>query len=128
MIRFLINVAIFLASAALGLWLASLILGEDFSLPAAALIYATVIFAIIQALLSPFFFKMTARYANALIGGVGLVATFFSLWITTLIVSDFSISGASTWIIATLIVWLVTALATWVLPLIFLKNRRAEKA
>ena len=33
------------------------------------------------------------------------------------------ITGVQTWILATLIVWLVTALATLFLPMIFIRNK-----
>ena len=127
MIRFLINAAIFLGSAVLGLWLADVVL-EDFSLSFSSLLIAAIIFAVIQAILSPFFFKMTSTHAGAFLGGVGLISTFVSLWLTSLIVDDLSVTGGwTTWLFATLIVWLVTAFATWLLPLIFLRNRRQER-
>ena len=127
MIRFLINAAIFLGSAVLGLWLADIIL-EDFELSLSSLLIAAIIFAVIQAILSPFFFKMTSAHAGAFLGGVGLISTFVSLWLTSLIVDDLSVTGGwTTWLFATLIVWLVTAFATWLLPLIFLRNRRQER-
>lgn len=122
MIRFLIYAAIFLGSAALALWLTGIVL-EDFSITLEALIVAAVIFAVIQALLSPFILKMTARYASAFIGGVGLLSTFIALWLTSIFVDGLEITGgAVTWVLATLMVWLITALATWVLPMIFIKK------
>ena len=126
MIRFLFNLAIFIGSAALGLWLTTIILGDEFSLPAAALLTATLIFAVIQAILSPFFVKATN--GGAFLGGVGLISTFVSLWLTTLIVDSFVISGGwTTWLAATVIVWLITAAATWIFALIFIRNRREER-
>ena len=128
MIRFLFNVLVFLGSAALGLWLTAIILGDDFSLPAAALLTATLIFALIQAILSPFFVKATSASGGAFLGGVGLISTFVSLWLTTLIVDSFTISGGwTTWLAATVIVWLITAFATWLLALIFIKRRREAR-
>jgi hypothetical protein len=125
MVRFLINVAIFFGSALLALWLADMIL-EDFTLGyPMGLVVAAVIFALIQAILSPLILKMTAKYANALVGGVGLISTFVALWLTTIITGDegLNISTAMAWLLGTLIVWLITAIAGWVLPLIFLRNR-----
>jgi hypothetical protein len=37
------------------------------------------------------------------------------------------ISGAMTWVLATLIVWLSTALATWILVRMFIKNLRENR-
>jgi len=56
------------------------------------------------------------------------VSTFIALLISEVIFDGFTITGVSTWIFATLIVWIVTMLGAWLLPLIFLKraadNRR----
>lgn len=123
MIRFLIRVLIFLASAALGLWVASLLL-DDFEITVTGFVTAVVLFAIAQSILSPFILKMSMRYATAFTGGVGLVSTFVALWIATLIGDGLSITGVSTWVIGTLIVWLVTAIATLLLPLWWLKERK----
>ncbi|MDN4473418.1 phage holin family protein [Demequina zhanjiangensis] len=123
MVRFILNAVIYLGSAALGLFVASLVLGSDFTLPPAALLLATVFFAVFQLILSPFIFKMTHKYASALTGGVGLVSTWVALLLTSMFVGDFDISGGiSTWLAAIVIVWLVTAIATWVLPMFLLKE------
>ncbi|WP_062137092.1 phage holin family protein [Demequina aestuarii] len=123
MIRFLIRVLIFVASAALGLWVASLLL-EDFEITVSGFVTAVVVFAIAQSILSPFILKMSMRYANAFTGGVGLVSTFVALLIATLVGDGLEITGVTTWVIGTLIVWLVTAIATLLLPLWWLKERR----
>ncbi|WP_062381262.1 phage holin family protein [Demequina pelophila] len=125
MVRFLVSAAIFLGSAALGLWITAMVL-DGFTITATGLVVATVIFAVLQSLLSPFILKMTAKYASAFTGGVGLVSTFVSLLLTSLLADDLQIDGVSTWVFATVLVWLVTALATLLLPLIFLRNQ-AEK-
>ena len=49
---------------------------DGFTIDFVALATATVIFAIAQSLLAPFVFKMTRKYANAFIGGVGSVRCF----------------------------------------------------
>ncbi|MFW2513730.1 hypothetical protein ACNI3K_08110 [Demequina sp. SO4-13] len=127
MVRFLIRVAIFVVSAALGLWVASLLL-EDFEITLSGFVIAVAIFAIAQSLLQPFILKMSMRYANAFTGGVGLVSTFVALLIATLVGDSLEISGVSTWVMGTLVVWLVTAIATLLLPLWWLKDRKNAKA
>jgi len=121
MIRFLIRAAIFLGSAALGLWVASLAL-QDFILTWQGFVLTVVLFAGVQSILAPFIAKMTARNAPAFLGGVGLLSTFVSLLIASIISNGLVITGWQTWILATLIVWLVTALATFLLPMIFLRE------
>lgn len=121
MVRFLISAVIFLGSAALGLWVASLVL-EDFVLTWQGFLVTVLVFAAAQSVLSPFIAKMTARSAPAFLGGIGLVSTFVALLIASLIGDGLEISGWQTWVLATLIVWLVTALATVLLPLIFVRK------
>ena len=125
MIRFLIRIAIFFGSALLALWVTDLLL-EDFTLGyPQGLIIAAVIYALIQGILSPLIFKITAKSASALMGGIGLISTFVALWLTWLFTADdvLDIEGTTGWLLSTLLVWLITAIAGWVLPLIFLKNR-----
>jgi uncharacterized membrane protein YvlD (DUF360 family) len=124
MIRFLIRIAIFFGSALVALWVTDLIL-EDFTLGyPEGLIVAAVIYALLQAILAPLIFKVAAKNASALMGGVGLISTFVALWLTTIFTGDdgLNISGATAWLLGTLLVWLITAVAGWVLPLIFLKK------
>jgi hypothetical protein len=65
---------------------------------------------------------MAMQHAEALQGGSALVTTFVALVITSLISDGLEISGAVTWILATVIVWLGSVLAGVILPLIFLKD------
>jgi hypothetical protein len=58
----------------------------------------------------------------AFLGGVGLVSTFVALLIASVVASGLVITGWQTWLLATLVVWLVTALATVTLPLLFLRR------
>jgi hypothetical protein len=76
-----------------------------------------------QSVLAPFIAKMANRYAPAFLGGIGLLSTFVALLLATLIGHGLSISGVATWVLASLIVWLVTALATFVLPALVLKQK-----
>lgn len=123
MIIFLIRVAIFLGSAALGLWVTSLVV-DGFSLSAAGFATAVVVFTVAQAILSPFIAKMTRKYANAFLGGVGLVSTYVALLVAMALTGGLEISGgAATWIAAVVLVWLITAVATLLLPIAFLRKR-----
>ena len=125
MISFLIRAAIFLGSAAVGLLVASLIL-SGFSAPTSGFIVAVVIFAIAQSVLAPFIATVAKRHAPAFLGGIGLVSTFVAL-VGASLFSNLSISGVSAWILGTVVVWLVTALATLVLPLLFVRKKVQEK-
>jgi len=127
MVRFLIRLVINLATAALALWITSLVLPDNFSISISALLIAAVIFAVLQAILAPFIFNMARKYASFLLGGVGLVSTLLALLITSLLVEGLVITGLSGWIVGTLVVWLITAIGGWILGLIFLKKKAAAE-
>lgn len=122
MIRFLLRIAVFLGSSAIGLLVASLIV-PGVTLRPLGFLTAVVIFTVAQAILSPFFLKMASRYASAFLGGIGLVSTLAALVLASLFSSGISILGIGSWIAATVIVWLVTAIATLVLPVLVLKKK-----
>jgi hypothetical protein len=121
-IRFLLRIAVFLGSSAIGLLVASLIV-PGVTLRPLGFLTAVVIFTVAQAILSPFFLKMASRYASAFLGGIGLISTLAALVLASLFSSGISIRGIGSWIAATVIVWLVTAIATLVLPVLVLKKR-----
>jgi hypothetical protein len=129
-LTFLIRALIFLVSAALGLIAADLLLPgfylhwNDWW----GIVLAVVIFAVLQSILAPWLLKVTRRHANALIGGIGLLSTFVALLIAVLIpAAGIGIDGPVAWIIGTLIVWLVTALASWLLPPLFIKDKVQQR-
>jgi MFS family permease len=126
MIRFLIRAAIFVASAALGLLFAAWLLPEV-SLTLEGFLIGVVVFALAQSILAPFLAKMAARNAPAFLGGIGLVSTFVALLVASLITGGLTISGWRAWVLGTMIVWLVTALATFLLPLIFLRKKVSDR-
>ncbi len=127
MIRFLVRLAIYLGSAALALWVTSLVL-VDFDVTFTGLVLTSAIFAVVQSAVGWLLHAMTHTYARVLGGGVGLVTAFVSLLVTTSLRSGLTITGFTTWILATLIVWLLTALAGWLLPLIFLRKGAKGRA
>ena len=114
--RMLVRVALSLGSVAVALLVAWLLLGADFRLTVLGFLTAVVVFSVAQVAVSPVVDKLARRYAEPLLGGVGLISTFIALLVATLLSGGLRIHGVSTWIAATLIVWLVTALATLVVP------------
>ncbi len=130
MITFFIRAAIFVVSAALGLIAADLIL-PGFHIDWSdwwGFVLAVVIFAVIQSVLAPWVFKMTRRHAPALLGGIGIISTFVAIVIVVLIPqAGLTISDPVAWFLAPVIVWIVTALATWLLPPLFIKKKVAER-
>ena len=116
--RLLVNLVVFLGSAAIGLLIAAVVL-DNFSITATSFIVDVVIFAVLQLVLS----RLIPRHV--VLGAVGLASTFVALLLTNLISSGLAIKGVGTWILATLIVWAVTMLATWALSRWIRPNRAA---
>jgi hypothetical protein len=121
-IRFLLRTAIFLGSSAIGLLVAAWLI-PGVSVSVSGFITAVVIFTVAQAILSPFFLKMASRYASAFLGGIGLVSTLAALILASVFTNGLSIRGIGSWVAATVLVWLVTALATLLLPMLLLKKK-----
>ena len=130
MITFLIRAMIFLVSAAVGLIVADLVL-PGFHIDWTdwwGFVLAVVIFAVIQSVLAPWVFRLTRRHAAPLLGGIGIISTFLAILIVVLIPdAGIGISEPLAWVLAPVIVWIVTALATWLLPTVFLKKEVAQR-
>lgn len=122
MIAFLIRAAIFVVAAALGLLVAAALF-DDVEVTAGGFVVTVLVFAILQSVLTPWIASMAQKYARAFMGGVGLVSTFVALLVASLVGDALTIRGVSGWVLATLVVWLVTALATVLLPVVLLKKR-----
>lgn len=124
MIRLLIRTLVFFASAAVGLLVAAAVL-DDVEVTAGGFLLVVAIFAILQTVIAPFLARVAAKNASALLGGIGLIATFVALLAASTFGDALTIrGGVTTWIAATVIVWLATALATLLLPLVLLKKAR----
>jgi hypothetical protein len=121
-IRFLLRTAIFLGSSAIGLLVAAWLI-PGVSVSVSGFITAVVIFTVAQAILSPFFLKMASRYASAFLGGIGLVSTLAALILASVFTNGLSIRSIGSWVAATVLVWLVTALAALLLPMLLLKKK-----
>ncbi len=126
MIRFLFHVLINLVTAAVGLLLAAWLV-PGVTLQLAGFIVATLVFAFAQGILGPFVFNVARQYASPILGGIGLVTTLIALFVASFFQGGLEIRGVSAWVLATLIVWIVTALGGWILGAIFLKNRSARR-
>ena len=122
MIRFLLRLVVFLGSSAIGLLVAALLV-RGVTVRPLGFIIAVVVFTVAQAILAPFFLKMASRYASAFLGGIGLVSTLAALVLASVLTDGLSITGIGSWVAATVVVWLITALATLLLPMLILKKK-----
>lgn len=129
MLRVLIRAAIFLASAAVGLYVATLMVPE-MSIGWRSFIVVVVVFAVLQSVLAPFITKVAVKNASALVGAAGLLSTVVALLITSVLLDGLTIrGGVGPWIYASVVVWIVTMVAALLLPLVAVKRgaRAAEE-
>jgi uncharacterized membrane protein YvlD (DUF360 family) len=123
MIRLIVRTGIMLVANAVGLIVASLVF-DGFDIDVTAFIFAVIIFTVAVALMTPFLASTFRRGGSSskMLGGVALIATFVALVITDIFSDGLSISGIGTWIGATVIVWLASLLAVFILPYLGLKK------
>jgi len=129
-ITLLFRALMYLVSAGLGLIAADLLL-EGFQIEWDkwwGFVVCIVIFAILQSVLAPWVSRMTDRYAPVLMGGIGIFSTLISLVIVVLLpIGGLRIVDLSGWLLGSVIVWLITALGSVLLPLVFLR-KKVDKA
>ncbi len=129
MITLLYRTLTYLVSAGIGLIVADLVL-PGFQIQWDkwwGFVICIVIFAILQSILSPLIVRLADRYAPVLMGGIGVFSTLVALIVVVLLpIGGLRIIDITGWLLGALIVWLISALGTVLLPLIFLR-RDAEQ-
>lgn len=126
MFRLLAILTLQVISTAVGLLLASKIL-DGFDISLSGYVVSVLFFVAVSFILEPLILKLAIQYIPALRGGIALVTTLVSLILTTIFTDGLQISGLSTWILASLVVWLCILLASVILPL-FLFKKTLSKA
>jgi hypothetical protein len=125
MARLLARTVIELVASAIGLIVAAWLL-DGVTLNASGFLVAVAVFTAAKVILGPLVFKLSFKYARALTGGIALVTTFVGLLITTWLTSGLTITGASSWVMATIVVWLFTVIAILLLPMVIFKKLLAS--
>jgi len=129
-ITLLFRTLIYLVSAGIGLIVADLVL-PGFQIQWDkwwGFVICIVIFAILQSILSPWITKLADRYAPVLMGGIGIFSTLVALIVVVLLpIGGLRIVDVTGWLLGSVIVWLISALGTVLLPLIFLKREVKER-
>jgi hypothetical protein len=127
-IRLIVRTVIVLLGNAVGLIVASLVF-DDFEIDVTGFIVSLIIFTLAVALLTPFLESVLRRNrsSSAALGGVALISTFAALVVTDLVSDGVSISGVGTWIGATVVVWVASLLAVFILPFLGLKRYLDER-
>ena len=119
-----------LAASVLGIALGIIVsagLLDDFEITTAGVFWATILFWIIHIIVQFLALRVLIRQPSiALAGLLALASTIISLIVVNLIVDGISISGAGTYVFATVIIWLCTAIADMVGTRL-IRNRRRER-
>ena len=130
MITLLFRTVMYLASAGIGLIVADLVL-PGFQIQWDrwwGFVICIVIFAILQSILSPWIAKIADRYAPVLMGGIGIFSTLVALIVVVLLpIGGLRITDAVGWLLGSVIVWILTALGSVLLPMIFIKREVKER-
>jgi hypothetical protein len=126
MVRLIAQTIVELVANAIGLVVAAWLL-PGFSLSVMSFVIVVAIFTAARFILAPLVFKLSLKYARALTGGIALVTTFVGLLVTTWLTDGIVISGATTWVIATLVVWIFGVAAMLLLPLVIFKKTLAAR-
>lgn len=114
LVRWAIRIGMGLAGAAVGLVVSAAVL-SDLSISATALVEATVVFWLVHLAVQFLALRVLIRQPSvALAGLLAIGSTIVSLVIVSLVVSGLHVHGPSTYLFATLIIWLTTALADFV--------------
>jgi len=126
MVRLIAATVVELVANAIGLLVAKWLL-PGFVITPAGFLWVIVIFTAARFILAPLIFKLSFKYVRAITGGIALVTTFVGLLVTTWLTDGLQITGFSTWVIATLVVWLFGVIAVLVLPLVIFKKALAQR-
>jgi CDP-diglyceride synthetase len=127
MVRIAIRFGTSLAGILVGVLVSSAALSR-FSINAAAVVEVTLLFWFVHLGVTFLALKVLVRQPSiALAGLLALASTIIALAIVNVIVSGLSIHGATTYLFATLIIWVTTAISDAV-GRRMIRDRRAERA
>jgi low temperature requirement protein LtrA len=125
--RYLKSGLLYLLGNGAGLLLAALLL-PGFQISWTAFVVAVLIMSVALAVISPLVRRVAEKRAPQLMGGIALVAILLSLLVTSLVVQGVQISGLVSWIGGTLLIWIGSLAASFLLPSLVFPERAAPKA
>lgn len=121
------GVIVILANA-LGLLTAAVLVSE-FSISLGGFVTAVVLFTLATAVMSPLLQRAVEKGAPQLLGGIALLSTLLALVVTNWLSDGLSVTSTSAWIVAAVIIWVVSVAAGLVLPkLILSRPTETEKS
>jgi hypothetical protein len=113
---------LYLVCTGAGLLLATLVL-TGFRISWTAFFVAVLLMSVLLAVIAPLVRKLAEARAPQLLGGIALVAIFLSLLVTSLVVPGVQIAGLGSWIGGTVLVWIGSLVASFLLPSLVFRDR-----
>lgn len=113
--RFLLGWILSLAANAIALLLASVLIGGFRLTSAWGFIFAVIVFGILNAIATWGVGRGLRGRADRLMPAAGLLSTFIALVLTSWLSGGLEIDGVTAWIVATVLIWLVSMII-WVIP------------
>lgn len=126
MVRGIIKILLLIVGNAIGLIVADLLL-DDVHLNFSGFLISLAIFTVAEIVIAPLIDKALAQRASIIQAAAALITTFLALLITDVVSDGLGITGALTWVLATVIVWLGTLIAGVLLVRAFLKDAREDR-
>ena len=113
--RYVKSGIIYLLCNAAGLLLATVLL-TGFRISWTAFVVAVLLMSVLLAVIAPVARKLAEKRAPQLLGGIALVAIALSLLLTSVIVPGVQIAGLGSLVAGTVIVWIGSLVASFLLP------------
>jgi putative membrane protein len=126
MIRLAARATVSLIADAIALIVGAVVL-PDMTLNFTSFLLAVALFAGSGVLIEPLLRQIALKSAPALLGSTALISALIALVVTALLTDGLQIDGFTTWVLATIIVWLVALAARMLLPLVIFKKVLAQQ-
>jgi putative membrane protein len=120
-----IRILLSLAASAIGLALCALLL-DGFDISTVSFPFAVLVFAVVNLLVEPIVSFALFRWVHAAIGLLALVVNAFTLWLTDVLTTGIDIDGLDTYVLATILIWVVNV-ALDLIPGPWRRRRRAAR-
>ena len=123
-VRLALSIVSTIIANAAGLLLATFLL-TGFTIDAVSLVVVLLVFSWVMILTGPLVTKVAVTSMPQIRGSISLVSALLGLKITEWLMPGFDIGGLSNWLAATLLVWLGSQMAEFLIPIHVFKSLRS---
>jgi hypothetical protein len=116
--QFLLRTVARVGSWAVGLAVAAWVV-PYVSVSASGFVFAVVFFSVAQTSLSLWILKLSHGWKPLLLGSTGLILTFVAISLASVLTHGLSIHRITSWVAATVVVWLATTIGAILLPEVY---------